>query len=292
MSNNITEKIAKILNQAENAGTEAEAAVFLAKAQELATIHSIDLARARHATKAKERTTPITKTITLGVRGTRGLNTLVNLFTGIARANDVKVNIAHNSTYVVAFGFAEDIEVSEALFASLNVQMAQAAVEWKKTGEWKQDTTYRSAKYVKVWECEHTGNRRDCDYYYGCDYDYKYIPGERVPVSWLSARLDFQQAFGSRVETRLLTAKREAEAAAEASEDLTGGDESTGTALVLVEKREAVADYYAANSTARGSYRGGRSSGHGRAYEAGSQAGQRARLGGSESLPGARKAIA
>ena len=56
------ERIAALLNQAENAGTEAEAAVFMEKAQALATLRGIDLARARSHTKGKESTTPIHRT--------------------------------------------------------------------------------------------------------------------------------------------------------------------------------------------------------------------------------------
>lgn len=125
-ASSITEKIAKLLAQAEGAGTEAEAQTFMDKAQQLATLHSIDLAKARHITVAKQRTAPVTRTITIGVRGTKGLNTLVQLIIGIARANDVILNVAHNSTAVFAYGFAEDIDITEALFASLSVQMAHA----------------------------------------------------------------------------------------------------------------------------------------------------------------------
>ena len=107
-----TEKVAKLLAQAEGNGvTEAEAEVFLLKAQELATLHSIDLAKARHLTVAKERTTPVQRTITLGVRGTRGLNTLVSLFGGIARANDITYNIARKEHQ----DFASNIDLIDVL---------------------------------------------------------------------------------------------------------------------------------------------------------------------------------
>ena len=251
-----TEKIAKLLAQAEGNGTtEAEAEVFLRKAQELATLHSIDLAKARHLTVAKERTTPVQRTITLGVAGTRGLNTLVSLFGGIARANDITYNIAHNSTYVVAFGFSEDIEVAEALYASLVVQMATAAAQHRKTGDWKQE---------QVWSDRH--------------WEY------RTPT-WLSARLDFQQGYASRVGQRLAMAKLRTEQKAVATE-------GTGTELVLVEKTAQIADFYKANSTARGSYRGGRRVGNWGTYDSGREAGNSARLSGSTNLPGARKEIA
>lgn len=281
MSSSITEKIAKVLNQAENAGTEAEAATFMAKAQELATAYSIDLAKARHATIVKERTVPTHRRITLGVRGTRGLNTLVALWSGIADANDLTINIAHNSTYVIAFGFAEDIDVAEALFSSLSVQMAQAAAAYRKEGSWKSETVWRNGRYV------------------GSGWDREWIEGDFKPITWLTARLDFQLGFARRVGQRLQEAKDEAEmrakisdmeAAADGAAAIDGG--STGTALVLVEKREAVRDYYRQKSNARGSYRGYRSASSSRSLGAGRAAGDKARLSSATSLPGARRSIA
>lgn len=295
MATSITEKIAKVLNQAENAGTEAEAATFLAKAQELSTLYSIDLAKVRHLTTAKERTTPVTRTITLGVKGTRGLSTLVTLASGIASANDVRINIAHNSTYVLAFGFEEDIDVVESLLASLTVQMAAAAAEYRKTDDWKQDTAWQAAKYVKRYEHDGYCQRPGGGYCQrNCDYSFDYVPGRERPVSWLSARLSFQEAFARRIDLRLATAKTEAEEAAERAEiaeALDGEPKSASAALVLVEKRDAVDEHYRKTSTARGSYRGGYGKAGGRAYTAGRAAGGSARIGSQASFGGARKAV-
>ena len=335
------EKIAKLLNQAENAATEAEAAVFMAKAQQLATTHSVDLAHARHATKVKERTVPVQRTIHIGDRGARGLRTLVDLYLGIAAANDITCTIAHNATKVYACGFAEDIDVSEALFASLLTQQAKAADEFKRSGAWLEE---------KVWSDTSWG--------------YK-------PQTWLTARLNFQEAFASRVGTRLWQAKHEAERAlkdAEAQQrarlhmdgdDLSesfkqwfydahglnldeddstaqelrhslmevsceelGGilatqmpehvdewvaefvteyavalseqdDHRDSTALVLVEKRDAVAEAAAPMlKRARGSYRGGTSGARSQSGQrAGAEAGNRARLTGSTPIGGVKGAI-
>lgn len=276
----LTEKIAKLLNQAEHAGTEAEAAVFMAKAQELATLHSIDLAKARHATIAKQRTTPVSRTITLGVKGSRGLNTLVELFNGIASANDITLNVAHNSTYVIGFGFAEDLDVAESLYASLSVQMAQAVSAYRASGQWRNEEVYRPGRIV------------------GRGWDQRWIDGEIKPITWLSARLDFQEGFARRIGSRLRDAQREAQAKAKADDMAAAADaaaaidsESTGTAMVLVEKREAIAAFYNKASRARGAYRGGRRVASSGAVAAGSAAGDRARLSASTSLAGARKAL-
>lgn len=179
------EKIAKLLNQAENAGTEAEAAVFMAKAQTLATTYSVDLAKARHATKAKERTVPQQRQIHIGKAGSRGLRTLVDLYLGIAAANDIQVTIAHNATYVNGVGFAEDLDVAEALYASLLTQQAKAAEEFKRHGDWADEKIYVEGHYK----------------------GYTWVPGQYKPQTWLTARLNFQDAFASRIRTRLAEAK-------------------------------------------------------------------------------------
>lgn len=176
------EKIAKLLNQAENAGTPAEAEVFMAKAQQLATVHSIDLARARHATKAKQKTTPVQRTIHIGEASTRGLRTLTDLYLGIAAANDIKCTIASNATRVYAVGFAEDLDISEALFASLQVQQARALDAFKAEVSWKSETVYHERK---SWDS----------------------PGGYKPITWLTARLNFQDAYASRIGLRLSIAK-------------------------------------------------------------------------------------
>lgn len=176
------EKIAKLLNQAENAGTEAEAATFMAKAQSLASAHSIDLARARHATKAKERTVPVQRTIHIGERGTRGLRTICDLYLNIAAANDIRVTISHDATRVYAVGFAEDLDISEALFASLQVQQANALAVFKADASWKAEKVFHEGK--SYWDM-----------------------GEWKPQTWLTARLNFQDAYAARIGTRLSDAK-------------------------------------------------------------------------------------
>lgn len=182
MATTMLERIAKLLNQAENAGTSEEAAVFMAKAQTLATTYSVDLAKARHITKNKEKTVPVQRTIHIGEARTRGLRTLVDLYLGIAAANDIKVTIAHNATRVYAVGFAEDLDIAEALYASLLTQQAKAAEDFKRNGDWKGEKVWHEGK--SWWDS-----------------------GEWKPQTWLTARLNFQDAFASRIRTRLHDAK-------------------------------------------------------------------------------------
>ena len=129
-------RIAALLRQAENTDNPHEAEAFMATAQRLATTTSIDLAVARaHAATRSPAQVPVQRTVTIGEAGSRGLRTYVQLFVAIALANDVKCDVASNSTYVYAYGFAEDIDATHSLYASLVVQMVKASDGYIATGE-------------------------------------------------------------------------------------------------------------------------------------------------------------
>lgn len=178
------ERIAKLLAQAENAGTEAEAATFMEKAQTLATTYSVDLAKARHITKNKEKTLPVQRAVHIGEPRQRGLRTLVDLYLGIAAANDIRCTIAHNATRVYAVGFAEDLDVAEAVYASLVTQQAKFADEFRRTGDWRGEKVYVETYDRWGWKT-----------------------GEWKNQTWVTARLNFQDAFASRIRTRLRQAQ-------------------------------------------------------------------------------------
>jgi len=239
-------RIAALLRQAEGTDNAHEADAFMAAAQRLATATSIDLAVARsHADSRTKAQTPVQRTITIGNAGTRGLRTYVQLFTVIALANDVKCDVASNSTFVYAYGFAEDIDTSHALYASLVMQMVKA-----------------SEAYISS--------------------------GAHRPTPTITARINFQLAFGARVGRRLSEAREEAQ-----REATRGRDSQPGTAIALRNKDIELKDYYRQTSEARGTWRAtsataGYSSS---ARRAGDRAGRRARLGGSEELAGARSAL-
>lgn len=125
-----------LLRQAENTDNPHEAEAFMSAAQRLATTTSIDLAVARaHSATRNPAQAPVQRTITIGERGARGLRTYVQLFVAIALANDVKCDVASNSTFVYAYGFAEDIDATHALYASLVVQMVKSSDAYIATGE-------------------------------------------------------------------------------------------------------------------------------------------------------------
>lgn len=284
------ERIAKILNQAEHASTEAEAAVFMAAAQRLATMHSIDLAKARHATKSKEKTIPIQRAVTIALPKTQGIRTLTDLYLGIAAANDIKCTIAKNATRVFAYGFAEDIDISEALFASLLVQLQVAVDAYKSDDSWRDEVAWRDGYYS--------------------DYHGRYIESGRRKVTWKTARINFQEGFASRIGGRLAQAKREEERrivqeervvqTERESTDVLANEfetqepepQSAGTELVLASKREQVDEFYTKDTRhLRGSYRGFSGTTARGSRDAGRAAADRANLGRGAEIGGAKKAI-
>jgi len=239
-------RIAALLRKAEGTDNQHEADAFMAAAQRLATSTSIDLAVARaHSAERTKSQMPVQRTITIGNAGTRGLRTYVQLLVVIANANDVKCDVASNSTFVYAYGFAEDIDASHALYASLVLQMVRA-----------------SEAYISS--------------------------GAHRPTPTITARINFQLAFGARVGKRLAEAREQAQ-----QEATKGRDSQPGTAIALRDKDLELKDFYRQASEARGTWRAtsataGYSSA---ARRAGDKAGRRARLGDSHELSGVRSAL-
>ena len=236
-------RIAALLRQAEGTDNAHEAEAFMAAAQRLATATSIDLAVARsHTAKREAAQTPTQRTVTIGEAGTRGLRTYVQLFAVIAHANDVRCDVASNSAYVYAYGFAEDLDATHALYASLVVQMVKSCDSYLSTGAHK-------------------------------------------PTPTITARLNFQLAFGARVGQRLARAREEAQQ--EAKRDKV---RAPGTQIALRNKEIELRDHYRTVSKARGTWQASRATAgySSAARQAGDRAGQRARLGASPQLPGTR----
>jgi hypothetical protein len=135
----IIDKIGKLLAQAEGTTNEHEADAFVSRAQELATAYAVDLelARSRQAARRLRAADEAfeQRTLAVGERGRRGNRHLVTLYLVVAQANDVMVNVAHDSTFVIGFGYAADLDVVERLWASLATQMAGAAGRRLRAGE-------------------------------------------------------------------------------------------------------------------------------------------------------------
>ena len=142
MSERVLDKIGKLLAQAEGTDNEHEADAFVTRAQELATTYAVDLelARSRQAARRLRSAAGGTddleqRRLVIGVKGKRGNRQLVVLYLVVAEANDVMVNVANDSTFVLGFGYPADLEVVEQLWASLATQMATAAARRLRAGE-------------------------------------------------------------------------------------------------------------------------------------------------------------
>jgi hypothetical protein len=256
-------RIGALLAKAESTDSQHEAEALTAKAQHLATLHAVDLASARERNRrGRERLTPSQRKIVIGRLREQGLRHRVNLFTAVAHPNDVKVDVARNSTYVIAFGFGGDLDVVEALYASLATQMVTAANTAIARGEHRQEVYWSEA--AQAW-------RSDARVF----------------------RTAFNHTFVVTVARRLAAAR----AAALAEDDARRGDRGgtpTSGALVLARKADEVADYHRRTSEARGTWRGGGTTvAWSQAGErAGRSAGHAARLADQQGLPGARGEIA
>lgn len=261
-------KIAALLRKAESTDSEHEAEALMAKAQQLSTLSSIDIELARQFVPVHERReAPIQKWVTIGPRGKMGLSTYCELFMAIGRQNDLKFLIAHNSTYVIAFGFPSDIETTEILYASLVVQMVQASDAYLRKGEFKAE---------RAWSERH---------------------GDYRPVSGRTARIAFQNAFAYRVGDRFRQARKDAIKVRETAERAARGPVpalpeavqepvgETSVALVLKAKKDEVNEFYKGHARRKGSWKGGSSKGYSdHATNAGRSAGDSARLGMSRKL--------
>ncbi len=257
------DRIAALLAKAERTDIAAEAEAYLAKAQALATAASIDLALARSRITAKQaRPEPVSRTVTIGEKGKRANRHLVALFIAVAHANDVQVDIAANSTYVIAYGMADDQDAVGALFASLAVQMTASGQRWIALGRWREETYVASTRRGGI-------TRRTSR-----------------PHTAQTARVAFYRSYVQRIGERLQQARDEAVAAAVADPA-----QGTSTSLVLRDKTAEIRDFHRRESKARGTWRGysgGMRHDHGTSTSAGRQAASSARLADAPELPGKR----
>ena len=257
------DRIAALLAKAERTDNAAEAEAYLAKAQALATAKSIDIALARARTATREvRQQPEARTVTIGEKGKRANRHLISLFIAVAHANEAKVDVAANSTYVIAYGLPSDLDGIDVLFGSLAVQMTAAAQQWVQLGRWRDETYIATTRSRGV-------TRRT-----------------RRPHTAQTARVAFYRAYVERIGERLQEARDQAVATAVA--DPVSG---AGTSLVLRDKAAEVRDFHRRESRARGTwggYSGGMRADHGTSRTAGRQAASLARLSEQAGLPGKR----
>lgn len=263
-------KLAALLRQAESTDNPHEAEAFMEAAQRLATATSIDLAVARaHTAKTERRVAPIAQRVEIGEAGKRGLRTYVQLFLAVAHSNDLRIDIARNSSYVIAYGFPADVDTCEALYASLVIQMVRASDEYLRWGVYRQET-------VLVRVRDERGR----------------VTTQRRPIHGTTARVSFQTAYAARIGERLQAA-RQATVAEIVQLEAAPSKSASNTALALTEKALEVSSAYQELSTARGTWGGFTTTGRTSraAVRAGQRAADRARLGGQLELPEGRRQV-
>lgn len=229
------DRITRLLAKAESTDSRAEADALIAKAQQLATTHAVDLAVARQAgQRARRREEPVQRTVRIGVPRRAHNARMVALFAAIAHVNDVVVDVARDSTWVQAYGFVSDLDVVDALHASVATQMVADANAAIARGDHRNE---------RVWSPRTRTWRVDARVYRGSFYD----------------------GFVAVVAERLRRARDEAVAAAETDhpgQDGTGGGApeapagSSVVALALVAKTAEIDGLYRQASEARGTWRG------------------------------------
>lgn len=242
-------KVGKLLRHAEGAANQAEREAFLDKAQALATAHSIELAVARAAHEEREAAqSPVFEPVQLGHRGQTSNARFVALMLAVADANDLRCSIRTDNTGVTLYGFAEDIQVTKALYVSLVVQMVADTDAYIRSGAHKpvHGRTARAAFYAG-WT-------------------------DRIAGRLMQARA----AERRRAASRAKGAPGERAAAARSTE------------LALRAKEVEIADYYQHQSRqhgVRGTWRGTGDVWDGHSVARGQAAAQRARLGKEKALP-------
>ena len=262
------ERISALLMKAERTDNQHEAEAFLMKAQSLATMASIDLATARaHRVKDERPPDPITRTVTIGEKGKRANTHLVSLFVVVAHNNFTMVDVASDSTYVVAYGMPQDLEVTHTLFASVSVQMATSAQGYLETGEWKAETYRVRSRTTGLLVTKNFTKQ--------------------------TARAAFYRAYVARIDERLQQAKDAAVRQAQNEQDR-GGQPHSSVEIALRDSEKEVRSFHRRTSDARGrwgGYRGAASGRSGSAAGAGRQAASNARLSAAQELPGGRREL-
>ena len=184
------------------------------------------------------------------------------LFVVIAHNNFTMVDVATDSTYVVAYGMPQDLDSTHTLFASLSVQMATSAQHYLDAGQWRAETYRVRSRTTGLLVTK--------------------------PFTKQTARAAFYRAYVDTLNDRLQRARE----AAISEHDQQSG--SNCAALVLRNTEKEVKSFHRSTSDARGrwgGYRGAADGRSGSAAGAGRSAAERARLTAADELPGGPRAL-
>lgn len=255
--------VSKLLAKAENAGTPAEADAFMEGAQRLAAQNGIDLAVARlHQTHKDLREKPEERRIQVNPYSRKqNRKHFIELAMHIADVNDVQYLIGGRDHTLLAVGFPSDLDMVEAMYIHLSVQMVSRCDAALKAGGNRRLEHVPKQTWQEIPEDEREwGEWCDGDggYYFNEYPEYPrskaYDPPSRklVPVrdeygdivyedrsvavtDGRVFRHEFYGAFTARIHAKLWGAKRQA--MADAGVEVEGQDK---TSLALLDKKAEV----------------------------------------------------
>ena len=263
MPDKMLDRVSKLLNQAENAGTPEEAATFMAKAQELAAINAIELSVARaHQAKKEKAQEPEERRIQVNPY-TRKINRahFIKLAMHIADVNDISYLIGGRDYTLNCVGFPEDLDVLEAMYTHLAVYMVAECDAALKAGANRQVQLAPKQKWEEIPPDEQQWGEwcdNDGGYWYNIHPGYPNSKSYDAPTRRLVPILDddgnpimeersvalsdgrafrheFYEAYTARVHARLWGAKRQA--MKDAGVEIEGSD---STSLAVRDKKEEV----------------------------------------------------
>lgn len=130
------EEISHLLAMAENSDKEGEIDVAMRRAQKLSTRYGIDLEMARRHRGEQEVAKPIVRQVELGKKGDRGAGSYSMLLGAICRANEIRV-LYYGNSKIEMFGFSDEIEYAEMVYAVVAPQMVAECNAYIKSGDWK-----------------------------------------------------------------------------------------------------------------------------------------------------------
>lgn len=162
------DRVSKLLAKAENAGTPEEAATFMAKAQEMASLNNIDLAVARmHQAKKERAAEPEERRIQCNPFTRRhNRKFFIELGMAICDVNDVEYLISGREYALHCVGFPEDLDVVEALYTHLSVQMVAECDEALARGDHRATRRVPVTNRVEIpWENREWGEWNGKQYY-------------------------------------------------------------------------------------------------------------------------------
>jgi hypothetical protein len=141
------DKIRKLLAVAERSTSADEAAAFLAKAQEVATQHAIDLATLQ--TTTKETAAQNVGSTIINLPENRSVaNDASLLLASIAKANNISslLTRSRRAKHVILYGTQTDLDTARSMYQTALTTMLRLTEEYYATKEWQEEEVWRKSR--------------------------------------------------------------------------------------------------------------------------------------------------